>query len=126
MKQKNLLMKCALGHTLGVLKPISFLLKCKRVVNVSAPLFLFSREESQFISSFKVNPSKVLQFYHIINKASLLERDPNKFSVESNAIEFDHSTEFFRFRQTNKIEQRPFFPTLIIEINEHNRTSANR
>ena len=38
MKQKNLLMKCAPGHTLSVLKPISIVFKCRGVVTVLSPL----------------------------------------------------------------------------------------
>ena len=37
-KQKNLLMKCAPGHTLSLLKPNSFALKWKPVVSVLSPL----------------------------------------------------------------------------------------
>ena len=38
MKQKNLLMKCAPGHTLSVLKPISIVVKWRCVVSVLSPL----------------------------------------------------------------------------------------
>ena len=38
MKQNNLLMKCAPGHTLSVLKPISIVFKCRHVVTVLSPL----------------------------------------------------------------------------------------
>ena len=42
MKQKNLLMKCAPGHTLSVLKPVSFVVKWRCVVSVLSPLALKS------------------------------------------------------------------------------------
>ena len=38
IKQKNLLMKCAPGHTLSVLKPTSIVFNCRRVVTVPPPL----------------------------------------------------------------------------------------
>ena len=38
IKQNNLLMKCASGHTLSVLKPISFVGKWRCVVSVLSPL----------------------------------------------------------------------------------------
>ena len=38
IKQNNLLMKCAPGHTLSVLKPVSFVVKWRCVVSVLSPL----------------------------------------------------------------------------------------
>ena len=38
IKQNNLLMKCASGHTLSMLKPISFVIKWWCVVSVLSPL----------------------------------------------------------------------------------------
>ena len=49
MKQKILLMKCALGHTLSMRKVISFVLRGKRVVSVLSPLASKSYEGSHII-----------------------------------------------------------------------------
>ena len=38
VKQNNLLMKCAPGHTLSMLKPVSFVVKWRCVVSVLSPL----------------------------------------------------------------------------------------
>ena len=55
MKQKNLLMKCAPGHTLSVLKNISFVVKWRCAVSVLSPFASKSYGGSHLISAFKGN-----------------------------------------------------------------------
>ena len=53
VKQKNLLMKCAPGHTLSVLKPISIVFKCRRAVTVLSPSASKSYGRSQMSLAYR-------------------------------------------------------------------------
>ena len=55
MKQKNLLLKCAPGHTLSVLKPISFVVKWRCVVSVLSLLASKSYGGSHIYTALSVN-----------------------------------------------------------------------
>ena len=62
MKQKNLLMKCDPGHTLSVLKPISFVVKWRCVVSVLSPLASKSYGGSQFSHPMYIVSALVFYF----------------------------------------------------------------
>ena len=61
MKQKNLLTKCAPGHTLSVLKPISIVVKWWCVVSVLSPLASKSYGGSQILNSGGGSPPPTMK-----------------------------------------------------------------